>query len=343
MSKIFKYIAGLILIATLVVVAQYFITNNTYIEIVDEVNYFDVPGADYRVHYIENEYYNSEYMESGQTYLASLVDYIDIDFDYHIGYSKVINATSAYDIKATIIATDPKTKNVIWNDYKKVLLPKKEVKYDDKKDAFIKESIRINYNEFNDFLKDYSNKNHINVDAYLSVVLSVKNKGKYEHLENINSDNSIEIKIPLNEVNFKIDKTIEAKKNNFVYKENNEDVRIRNLIIGGILWIVIIVLASILALSYRSYVINEGEYNRKLKKILATYDGIIVNVDKLPSLDKMNVAHVSEFEELVDAQNEVRLPINFKENKRKGIAKFVLIRNDLAWVYTLKEGKKSEK
>lgn len=341
--RIFKYLLGFIIIITLVISAQHFINNTTYDVIIDEVSYFDVPDVDYRVHYIDNPYYSNDYMESNRAYVASLIDYIDVDFNYHIGYSKIIDAYSTYDIKATIIATDSKSHNVVWDSYKKTYLSKKDISANGNKDYFIKESIRINYNEFNDFLIDYRNKNHINADGYLLVELDIKNSGSYEHIENINSNNKIELKIPLNEEQFKIDKAVESKKNDFIYKENNQNVRVRGLIIGGILWILVITLTAYLALSYRKDVINDGKYSRKLKKILNTYDGIIVNVEKLPSLDKLTVAEVSDFEELVDAQNEVRLPINFKEDKKRRIAKFVLIRNNLAWVYLLKEGEKREK
>lgn len=341
--RLLKYIIGIIVIILLVVSAQYFINNTPYNNSKYMVSYYDKPEVDYRVHYIDNDFYNDEFIGSDKAYVASLVDYIDIDFDYHIGYSEEIDASSVYDIKATIIATDSKSHNVVWDSYKKNYLTKKEVKSNGNKGYYIKDSIRVNYKEFNDFLIDYRNKNHVNVDGYLLVEFYTKNNGTYEEIKNINTDNRIELHIPLNESQFKIEKYLEDKSDEFTYEEDNRDVKLRDLIIGGILWLVVIVLAAYLALSYRKDIMSESEYTRKLRKIISTYDGIIVNVDKLPSLEKLNVAEVTDFEELVDAQNEVRLPINFKEDKRRGIAKFVLIRNNLAWVYQLKEGEKREK
>lgn len=104
-----------------------------------------------------------------------------------------------------------------------------------------------------------------------------------------------------------------------------------------ILWTMIIITSLLLVFTYRRDLKSVSLYERTLKKILSTYDSIIVNVEKLPSLSDLSVVDVTSFEELVDAQGEVRLPINFKEDKKKRIAKFVLVRNNLAWVYTLKE------
>ena len=67
-------------------------------------------------------------------------------------------------------------------------------------------------------------------------------------------------------------------------------------------------------------------------------DNILVSVKTLPETKGLNVVNVTSFDELVDAQSEVRLPINYKEDSKKKTTKFILIRNDMAWVYTLKEG-----
>lgn len=339
--RFLKYFMGLIVIGLLIIFAQYFINGAGFNNSVGDISSFDTIEGDYRVHYIDNPFYDSEYMKSGSTYVATYVDYIDIDFNYHLGYSKNVDSLSNYVIDATIIASDPKTKDILWDSYRKELL-KEEKEIKDEKDAFIQESIRIDYNEFNNFLKEYSNNNHINVDAYLSVKLNVKNKGLYEEKDLI-SNNVLELKIPLNKESFKIDVISENKEDSYHINDDNTNMRIKYLIIGGMIWVIIIGISAYLALSYRNDVIKEGKYHRQLKRILNTYDGIIVNVDKLPSLDKLNVAEVTEFEELVDAQNEVRSPINFKEDKRRGIAKFVLIKDDLAWVYILKEGDKRER
>jgi hypothetical protein len=79
---------------------------------------------------------------------------------------------------------------------------------------------------------------------------------------------------------------------------------------------------------------NDNKYYTELKKILSTYDGIIVNVSSLPDLDKFNVIKVRSFEELLDAHSEVRLPINYYPQKHK--ATFILVNDTMLWMYTLR-------
>ena len=125
--------------------------------------------------------------------------------------------------------------------------------------------------------------------------------------------------------------------------EDNQADRIFTKIIAGLCWLFAVLLSAILFIVYRTNVNKESLYSRKLKKILNTYDSIIVNVETLPKTSDLSVVNVTTFEELVDAQMEVRLPINFKEDTKKHIAKFVLVRNNLAWIYTLEEGNEGEK
>ena len=179
--------------------------------------------------------------------------------------------------------------------------------------------------------------------SYLKVGLYVANSANNEKFNNITSSNALEVEIPLNEINFKITENVEMKSDQFKETESRKKDKMISMIMGGVLWVVAIGLAASLALQYNNDVKREGAYNRKLRKILSTYDSIIVNVEKLPFVGELSVVYVTSFEELVDAQSEVRLPINFKENKAKHVARFVLIRNNLAWVYTLKEGDVVEK
>ena len=75
-----------------------------------------------------------------------------------------------------------------------------------------------------------------------------------------------------------------------------------------------------------------SNYHKEINKILSTYDSIIVNSDNIRDLSKYNVIKVNKFEELLDAHSEVRMPINYVEVK-ENYSIFVLINNDVAWIY----------
>ena len=85
----------------------------------------------------------------------------------------------------------------------------------------------------------------------------------------------------------------------------------------------------------RMLYLNRSEYTKTLKKILSTYDSIIVNVSSLPSLEDLKVINVNTFSELIDAHSEVRMPINYFEEIAEYKSVFVLVSDNIAWVYTL--------
>lgn len=342
-TRYLKYGVYLILIIVAVVLAQYFTSRKIDDVVLNKLDYFDKPGIDYRVYYKENPFFKQQYIEKGNTYVQELIDHIDVDFSYYISYSDKLNASSNYNIEATIVATDPNTGDVVWDSYKKELLETKTISVKDSKDYNILETVSVDYNEFNKFLNEFRNTNQTPVKAYLKVGLYAANSADKKEFKNITSSNAIELEIPLNELNFKIRENVQMKSEQFKNTESRKKDKMISMIMGGVLWVVAIVLAASLALQYHNDVKREGAYNRKLRKILSTYDSIIVNVEKLPYVGELSVVYVTSFEELVDAQSEVRLPINFKENKAKHVARFVLIRNNLAWVYTLKEGDVVEK
>lgn len=342
-TRFLKYSVYLILIVISVVLAQYFTSRKIDDVVLNKLDYFDKPSIDYRVYYNENPYFEQKYIEKGNTYVSSLINHIDVDFSYYLSYSEKLAASSNYNVVATIVATDANSGEVVWDSYKKELLETKTTSVENGKDYNILETVSVDYNEFNKFLNDFRNTNQMAVKAYLKVGLYIANSATNKDFKNIVSSNALEVEIPLNEVNFKITEDAQMKSEQFKKTESRKKDKMISMIMGGVLWVVAIVLAASLALQYHNDVKKEGAYNRKLRKILSTYDSIIVNVEKLPFVGELSVVYVTSFEELVDAQSEVRLPINFKENKAKHVARFVLIRNNLAWVYTLKEGDVVEK
>ena len=78
----------------------------------------------------------------------------------------------------------------------------------------------------------------------------------------------------------------------------------------------------------------EDEYNSFLKKIMNTYDAVLVDVVDLPSIGDRSIVEVSNFDDLIDAQIEVRKPIYYKREDRSVL--FVLVDDTQACILLLK-------
>ena len=72
-------------------------------------------------------------------------------------------------------------------------------------------------------------------------------------------------------------------------------------------------------------------YESIVKRILNTYDSILVQSNKVPSLEGRNVVNVEKMEDLVDAQLELRKPICYL--KQTESCSFILLDEKEAYVY----------
>ena len=63
----------------------------------------------------------------------------------------------------------------------------------------------------------------------------------------------------------------------------------------------------------------------ELDKILKNYDSIIANIKNLPDISSYKTIEVDKFEELLDVYNEVRMPINYYQEKTGKESIFIII------------------
>lgn len=345
MNRNVVYVLYAIGIIVCVGLAQFFMLRDVSENVLSSVDYEQQASVNYRVFYEKNQFYDEAYMGENETYVSSLVDKVDIDFLYYTFYSDALNSKYEYDVNAKLVVFEPGDKsNVYWQkEYE--LEDSDEILNSNKKEYKVNQSVSIDFEKYQDIYNDYKVESRLSSDAILYVTFNIKNAAKYPGLDEFNYNARLGVEIPISENTFKIteDNKIVLGKQTVSKTEKSNLDKVYSMIIGGLLWLLGIVLGAFFILTYNIDVKKEGAYNRKLKKILNTYDNIIVDVEKLPVLTGLSVVNVTSFEELVDAQCEVRLPINFKEDKKKKVSKFILVRNNLAWVYTLKEGEEGEK
>ena len=80
------------------------------------LKYQESNNIDYKVYLKENNFFDDEYMLPGKTYITSLIDHIEVDFDYNIGFNDTIDADYKYKIIAKIEAnkSDTTSKSNYW-------------------------------------------------------------------------------------------------------------------------------------------------------------------------------------------------------------------------------------
>lgn len=97
---------------------------------------------------------------------------------------------------------------------------------------------------------------------------------------------------------------------------------------------VAVIFVAYAAIYYNDTKDNYSLYKNKLRKIINTYDSVLVKSEKLPDMEKHNIIRVASMEDLIYAQMVIKKPIYFYEEER--CCSFVLLDNPEICVYILK-------
>ncbi len=344
--KALTYGALVSIIIILGVLAQVIFNAKIENEMIANLEYTENAYSDYRVYYTENPFYVEPFIEAGKTYVRDYTNKISTDFSYDVNYTDELNVLEYdYYVRAKLIVFTPGHEDEdLWTrEYKLSDVETVNIKNDT--NYSLRKTIDIDYQKYREDFDNYRRNAAVQADAKLIVEMIINNHGEYPNLDNFDFSSTIKMEMPLNDATFKIktSTSVNDDAHKIVKFSEDDHEKVYMNIIAILLWIIALFVAIVLIVVIRNNKNKLTYYEKVLRKILVTYDSIIVNVEKIPSLVGLSVVDVTTFDELVDAQNEVRLPINFKEDKKKRIAKFVLVSNNLAWVYTLKEGVMEDK
>jgi hypothetical protein len=301
----FNCISYIIVIIIILFLAIYFSYKKVDDYVLSSISYVENSVVDYRVYYLDNPFYSEKFISSGKTYIAQYVNYIDIDFNYLVNYLDSLSGNYEYYVKAKLIAYTPGDESDdLWTKNYNLSSTENEV-FNDLNNYSISKNIKINYQEYLSEYNKYRASSAVASSCNLVVELVIKNNSKYSGVDDIEFNRIIKVNIPISDPTFKITYKDNLSSNMQTVKSISS-INITKIIyrvIGALLWIIEILLLLILLYLYRSYLKRVNLYDKTLKRILNTYDGIIVNVERLPELYNTNIVYVTSFEELVDDQN----------------------------------------
>lgn len=302
-----------------------------------KVTYKEENHINYKVYLLPNNFFQEEYLPENMAYITSLINYINLHFSYKIDFNKPLTGTYSYYIKGIVDASQTDSDSKYYTkEY--ILSDTKTQKYEQQKSINIQETIDIHYQDYNQILIDFKNEYGVPMDGNLKVALVIQNMVEDQETgENTLKEQEIELNIPLTSATLEV--PIETN------NQTDEGVLLTNIVKKeGMIYTVSRILSfcfygiALLLLGYSTYLTCmgyklESVYQKKLRKILKVYDGIIVNLQKKPVLDRTKVLPVSSFEELIDAHSEVRNPINYI-NEKDG-ALFILMSDKYIYYYKL--------
>ncbi len=306
------------------------------------LNYNTTSLADYKVKLKENNYFSDKTLTSGGQYITSIIDNIELYYNYNYSSTDQINGDYTYKIVANVNADykiDTSTSKKVWSkEY--IIKDSQTKKIENQSNININEKINLNYEEYNkiinDFKRDYMLAVTAKVDVYMEVILD----GSYKENKFIEKTTLL-TSIPLSEQTINI--TTDTKNNEIGKVKKQTKVGRFNNIPIFILGVILLLFAFFIVILQVIKIINDNQkqsiYMKKLKKYMHDYSDLIATVKKLPNTKDLKVIEFTKFEELVNAQDDLRVPIIFCETKKNEEGKFFLISQDCAYYYVLKDGR----
>ena len=304
------------------------------------IGYKESGNIDYNVFLKENEFYDSEYLEKDQSYVASLIDKIIADFNYEIDMdTDDVNYRYSYTIKSRLEILDDTSDVPIYNpEYELVNVQNKSQSSSSR--LVINEIVVLNYDEYNSlaakFLETYSLRDTTsNIVVTLEVdVLSDCNAFTGSSVDKYSS----ELRIPLTTqtVNIKMTSTVpddEAKMVACTRGAGSEVFKTTAIVLGVVDVLLIIVLVAFIYLTRT----NDITYTAKVNKILSQYKSYIQKIKNLFDTSGYQLIIVDTFDEMLEIRDTIQAPILMFENEDKTCAKFIIPTDSkLLYLYEIK-------
>ena len=295
-------------------------------------------NVDYTVQLYENTFIDETEIDANKVYIADLVKNIKLNFSYTYSGTKPTDLKYEYDITGKLYGINQNNNstesNVVWE--KNYILLDKTVKEEkDKTGFYINQELNLDYPTYKNEVIKFRNKFGMSLTTNLELIMNVTVTGKYDD-NDINKTDKIILEIPLGVQAFSIKEDYKKQDSNNIYKEE-KNTQIGNKLLM-IICITISLISTVLFIMLFKAIFNikpKSKYTKQLEKILKNYDQIIVEVETPVREKDYNVILVKNFEEMLDLEEELRIPIIFYENIYKHIAIFTITHNDIVYKYVL--------
>ena len=299
------------------------------------VSYSEKSSLDYKVNLKENNFYETRTLDKDMIYVASLIDSIDTYFDYDFDIDEKMDIDFTYNVIAKLKITDEEGSNTyLEKDY--TLLNDKVVNMKDNNHIDITEKINIDYGYYNSIASGFKQTYGVNSKSNLIVSLKVNKNNTNALMTNKISTEVINIPLSERSINIKMD-YIDINTNSSIITER--DVTVNNTIsIGASIILLIISIYFILKFIrlLEKNIVKQNKFDKYVKKVLRTYDRLIVESNTIIDFSNYEIIKVNKFEELLDVRDNLKLPINYYVVTPHQKAYFYIVSTNI-YLYTVKE------
>ncbi len=303
-------------------------------------------NSDYKVYLKPNNYIEQKYMGMNETYITDLVDYIDANFRYNYNVSQ--NATSKYTYKVVAVlnveyyVTGSSQGTKLWSKEYTLVEPK-QLQIESNQ-ININENVKIDFNSYNSEIKKFKEQFGLPIKSYLDVKLVVASEIDVAESNKIQKDDSaVNLKMDLNQQVFSILQDYEPiDKGQIIDEENISNVSNVILLTIGIILFAISAFGILNIIRKIIVADRKTDYEIALNRILKNYGDIVAEIVTPTETEGMKVIDVKNFDQLLDIEEEIRMPILFYEIVEGEEGEFTIIYDNIVYRYIL-EGRRHNK
>ena len=290
-------------------------------------------NVDYKVYLKENKFYEKDYLEKDNQYIASLIDKVEANFKYNMDIPSNFDYVYGYKIVAEVEVIDVTNDNTIYK-FQENILEKKTVK--NSGNLEINETADIDYSKFNELISNFKNTYELsNSKGTLKVNMYLDFNGTESNSKSIKNKKIASLELPL------VENTISIAKNNtsgsVKYDIGNTNIGKVFLVFGllilitGLVYIVYIIFYSIKSRT------AEMIYEKELKNITTNYDSYIQKISDTYDIGTSQVIKIKTFNDILEIRDTLKQPILMLENERKNGTFFIIpATNSIIYVYALR-------
>lgn len=277
--QIRKYAFKSIFLAMIIIVLTIFYANQNR---APSVCYKENSKVDYKVFLKENEFYDNNFVEKDNQYIASLIDYITADFNYDLAiYEKNIEYEYKYKIEAQVNVKEKSTDKSIYK-FKEELIEEKSFLNNSNTDVNVSEQIRVDYNKYNDLIKKFVSVYDLDeAESTLTINMCITIDGSENFTRSGNDEYIVSLEIPLTTktIAINLNSNLVGCEEILIACESEEFCWIKTIIIFAVLVEVILIIKLI------NYIVKsrtpENIYKLELNRILSNYGTYIQKISDI--------------------------------------------------------------
>lgn len=301
--------------------------------------YNEKSNLDYKVYLKPNPYFSEAYIGKGKQYIANLIDYIDIDFNYNFYSSDFIDYDYRYVINAEVLVYQKGETSKVLLSQPYTLVPEKKANYKESNSFNIYENLKINYSQYNNIVSEFKKDYSLSVEGVLKITLYIFMNGKYEEIaQPISSSQTMSLSMPLTEQTINIGASYKEINDANIIEEysNVETINIIYFVLFGISTLLAAITAIILIRFMRKIRVKGTPYDAQLSYILKNYEGIVARVKKVPDLKEHTIIELESFDEILDISEKLDKPILFIEMHKRQKSWFLVVNHKEIYKFALK-------